>query len=231
MACLSNVIKQLEASKILLEASKPPSCSRRQRMQMATNLKKELSTLKVKKFHQRHIRWVYEQSKSTRLEHLCTEVALALERTIEQTWYFQQWASDRYSNPKDGKTLALTAIHHLIASFQKFEVIPGDQDLLGEPNKGCVLHYLEKALELVSALRPVLGSSWYSHCDEMAGHLESFHFDHTDDYKRAGNPTLQGVIDDQWLIPTNHLPAHRGKQVLYRFDGLDGPEILANKPD
>jgi hypothetical protein len=236
MACLSNVISQLEASRVLLEAMRlSPSYSESDylaKSQMAVKLENGLTRLNVKGFHQKRIQWIYEESNSSKLENLCTEVAHALERAVEQTWYLQQWASKKEKgNPKDGQTLALGAIHHLIRSFREFEVIPGDQDLLGEPNKGCVLQYLRKALQLVSTLSLILEPSWYELCEEMIDHLDSFHFDHMDNYKRAENPTLPGVIDDQRFVPSSHLPAYPGRPIIYRYDGLGGPGVLCNQPD
>jgi hypothetical protein len=143
-----------------------------------------------------------------------------------------RWASrQEEGNLNDGQTLALNAIHHLIRSFREFEVIPANQDLLGEPNKECVLQYLRKALQSVATLSPILGPWWHDLYNEMKEHLDSFHFDHINDYKRAENPTLQGVIDDHRFVPSNHLPAHPGRPIIYRYNGLGRPEILYNQPE
>jgi hypothetical protein len=232
MASLSNVIKQLEASKILLEKTRLPLRNGHAKMQMATKLKKGLSRLNVERFHQRYIQWIFQQSKSAKLVTLCTEVAVSLESTVEKLWYLQKWASsEEEGDARDGQALALSAIQHLIWSFQEFEVVPGEEDLQVEPNKACVLRYLKKALQLVLTLSPILGSSWYGLYEEILDHLDSFHFDNMDDYKRADNPTLEGVIDDHWAVPTHHLPYVLGRPALYRYDGHWGPKILINQPD
>ncbi|EPE24277.1 hypothetical protein GLAREA_08128 [Glarea lozoyensis ATCC 20868] len=232
MASLSNVIKQLEASKILLEKARLPPHNGHAKMQIATKLKKELSRLNVQSFHRRHLQWIFQHVKSAKLVALCTEVAVSLESTVEQIWSLHQWASsEEEGDPRDGRALALIAIQYLIWSFREFEIIPGEEDLQVEPNKSCILRYLKKALQLVLTLSPILGSSWYGLYEEILDHLDSFHFDNMDDYKRADNPTLEGVIDEHWAVPTHHLPYVQGRPALYRYDGHWGAKILVNQPD
>jgi hypothetical protein len=95
MAGLSNVIGQLEASKILLEEKRllsygnDRSCARK--LQIATKLKKGLRDLDVKTFHEQRLQCIYKQNYSVRPETLCTEVAMALERAVEQIWFLQQY--------------------------------------------------------------------------------------------------------------------------------------------
>jgi hypothetical protein len=101
---------------------------------------------------------------------------------------------------------------------------------LGEPDKACVLQYLWKALQIVGTLSPILGTWWYDLYNEMRDHLDSFHFDNVNEYKRAENPTLQGVIDDHRFVPSNHLLANPGRPIVYRYNQLGGADILCNQP-
>ncbi|CAG8982965.1 hypothetical protein HYALB_00003544 [Hymenoscyphus albidus] len=195
-----------------------------------------LSTFEIEVFHQRRLSWIRTESQSHDLERLCVGVISRLRIAIQKTRQLQYWASGEIYSARDQRTgmnLALQASRAIRLTFQEFEVVSGNHELLEDPNNNMVIKYLEKVLNLSFVLGRLVGfESWYDCLDEdMGPNLDTFIFDSLNDYRKRSNTSLAGVIADHREVPRSFLPVEPQRPIVYRSPYPYGAAVLWNVPD